>query len=105
MAKTKRIIGGDLDGFQEITQEKLRREKVMTIESKIPTYTVPVVAVIPVQQQNCKGGDIDACQNSAWCAECIVSSREETRPVEKEKLILGFQEILDVPKFLAQKFN
>ena len=87
--------------LKEVKKETLesKEEEAKELE-KIPTYTVPVVDIIPVEPQNCKGGDIDACQNYEWCAQCINVSRAETGPCEK--IIIGSQELLDIPKYLEQ---
>jgi len=98
----KKIKKGALAGLTEITQEIMVKQQQDTkVEMMIPIYTVPVVHMTPIQPQNCKGGDIDSCQNYSWCAQCIDPQRAETGPCEKT--IIGAQDLLDVPKYLEHQ--
>lgn len=96
---TKKIKKGELADLIEITEAMMEKRTKDATAMGIPTYTVPVVTTKPMQQ-NCKGGDIDSCQNYAWCGQCIDARRAETAPVEKT--IIGSQDFLDIPAYLAQ---
>lgn len=96
----KTIKKGECKGLTEITEAMIEKKSQDANTSMgIPTYTVPVVITKPMQQ-NCKGGDIDSCQNSGWCGQCIDARRAETAPVEKT--IIGSQDLLDIPAYLEQ---
>ncbi len=82
-----------------ITEKTLAaKERAAKHACEIPTVFVPVAKVIPEKPQNCKGGNIEACQNYAWCAQCVNPSRSETGPFEK--IIIGQTEVLDTRKYL-----
>lgn len=94
----KTIKKGELAGLTEITEAMMERKAEDAIaDMGIPTYTVPVVTTKPIQQ-NCKAGDIDACQNASWCGQCVDASRKDTNPAKK--IVTGFQDILDVPRYV-----
>jgi len=96
----RKIKKGELAGLTEVTEAMMERKAEDAIaDMGIPTYTVPVVTTKPIQQ-NCKAGDIDACQNASWCGQCVDARRAETAPVEKT--IIGSQDLLDIPAYLAQ---
>ena len=100
----KRIKNGQFIGLSEITETSLeKKEKEAKKASKIPTKLEIFVSMGVKTGQNCKGGDIDSCQNYASCALCIDPSRIETA-LERVP-VYSLKEVLDVEKCLAQQVN
>lgn len=92
MSKTNKI-----NGLRVKTRRKLEKEKTVShLCDQFKTEKVPVIFIESERVDNCKDGDIDACQNASWCAKCIIPEREQT---EIKKMVFGQIEVVDLKAY------
>ena len=98
----RKIRKGDLKSLIVKTTGDLIADKnkadIIMAAPEFPTKEVPLAKVFATKGQNCQSGNIDKCQNFAWCAKCIDPSRIETA-VDK-KIIVGVREIIDCKAYM-----